>query len=117
MSIIQYSFKHLYNVYYTFANNLCHLIIVAAECYVTASVNTLWNNGLECANGNTVSKWNGCIDQGSVRVRCPKDHLPCNDLAGNGIEFGCWNGCTGHGGVKDCLTEGILSMIRLYCYA
>ena len=43
--------------------------------------------------------------------------MPCNDLAGNGIEFGCWNGCTGHGGVKDCLTEGILSMIRLYCYA
>ena len=43
--------------------------------------------------------------------------MPCNDLAGNGIEFGCWNGCTGHGGVKDCLTEGILSMIRLYCYS
>ena len=97
----------LYFVCYTFANNVCHLIIVAVECYVTASVNTLWNNGLECANGNTVSKWNGCIDQGSVRVRCPKDHLPCNDLAGNGIEFGCWHDCTGHGGVRVCLVEGI----------
>ena len=54
-----------------------------------------------------MSSWSGCINQGSVRVRCPKDHLPCNDLAGNGIEFGCWHDCTGRGGVRDCLEEGI----------
>ena len=79
---------------------------IFADCYATASVNTLANNGLECANGNFVASWNGCIDQGSVRVRCPKGNVPCNDLAENGIEFRCWNDCTGYGGVKDCLAEG-----------
>ena len=76
-------------------------------CYLTPGANSLTNSGLECANGNYVSSWNGCINQDSVRVRCPKDHFPCNDLAGNGIEFSCWHNCTGHGGVKECLAEGI----------
>ena len=94
---------------------ITHLCIdnVAIECYATASVNTLVNNGLECANGNFVANWNGCIDQGSVRVRCPKAHLPCNDLAGNGTEFSCWNDCATHGGIKDCFAEGTFNY-RIY---
>ena len=83
---------------------MCSLII--ADCFATANVNTLVNNGLECANGNFVASWNGCIDQGSVRVRCTKDTVPCNELADNGIDFKCRIDCTGHGGVRDCLAEG-----------
>ena len=90
---------------------MCVLII--ADCFAIASVNTLVNNGLECANGNFVANWNGCIDQGSVRVRCPKAHLPCNDLAGNGTEFSCWNDCATHGGIKDCFAEGTFNY-RIY---
>ena len=73
------------------------------------SVNNLHNSGLECANGNFAASWDGCLDQGSVRIRCPRDYFPCNDLSGNRIEFGCWENCTGHGGVKDCITEGIFN--------
>ena len=90
---------------------MCSLII--ADCFSTASVNTLVNNGLECANGIFVARWNGCIDQGSVRVRCPKAHFPCNDLASNGTEFSCWNDCTTHGGIKDCFAEGTF-IYRIY---
>ena len=88
-----------------FTNNIIENIVL--DCYPTSGANSLTNNGLECANGNYVSSWNGCINQDSVRVRCPKDHIPCNDLAGNGIEFGCWYDCTGHGGVRECSEEGI----------
>ena len=80
---------------------------IAGDCYAAASVHKLSNNGLECANGHFVSSWNGCVKLGSARVRCPKDLMPCNDLAGNGIEFSCWKDCIGHGGVKDCFLKGI----------
>ena len=72
---------------------------------------------LECANGNFTKPWNGCIDQGSVRVRCPLAFVPCNYLAVNGIEFRCRQDCTEHGGVKDCLAEGTffnIGFILLY---
>ena len=63
---------------------------------------------MECANGKFGKIWAGCINQGSVRVRCPKDHIPCNDLAENGLEFSCFNGCQTHGGRKACMDEGII---------
>ena len=86
---------------------ITHLCIdnVAIECHATASVDTLVNNGLECANGNFVARWNGCIDQGSVRIRCPKKQCPCNDIGGNG-EFRCRKDCTKYGGLRNCLTKG-----------
>ena len=62
---------------------------------------------LECANGNFAKGWNGCLEQGSVRVRCPKDHVPCNDLSSNGIDFSCWYSCTSHGGLKECLNDSV----------
>ena len=64
------------------------------------------DNGLECANGNFVDTWNGCVDQGSVRIRCPKKQFPCNDIGGNG-EFRCRKDCTEYGGLRNCLTKGI----------
>jgi len=62
-------------------------------------------NLMECANGKFGKIWAGCINQGSVRVRCPKDHIPCNDLAENGLEFSCFNDCQTHGGRKACMNE------------
>ena len=90
---------------FKYSPNFCNETIVV-DCYSTSNVNSLASNGLECANGNSVSSWNGCVEQGSVRVRCPKDQMPCNDLAGNGIEFSCWHDCKGHGGLKNCFPEG-----------
>jgi len=74
------------------------------ECYVTSTN----DNMMECANGQFGRKWNGCVGQDSVRVRCPHNYLPCNDLARNGIEFGCWFDCTNHGGVKGCTIEDVV---------
>ena len=74
-----------------------------SSCY-----GTLWNkrcdtvDSLECANGKFGEKWDGCIDQGSVRVRCPKGTLPCNELAINGKEFSCHPSCENYGGDKYC---------------
>ena len=75
------------------------------ECY-SSSTN---NKSMECANGNYVDilkGWNGCIHQGSLRVRCPKGNFPCNKLAGNGVEFSCWPDCSTQGGRKECLNDG-----------
>ena len=68
-------------------------------------------NMLECANGNYGPRWAGCLNQGSVRVRCPANHYPCNDLAGNGIEFSCWFNCANHGGDKECSNERMYQII------
>ena len=76
-------------------------------CYSTSTSNDL----LECANGNFAGIWNGCINQGSVRVRCPQGHFPCNDLAGNGLEFSCWFDCADHGGLKMC--QG--NIVYIFC--
>ena len=73
---------------------------------------------MECANGNRATVWTGCQDQGSVRVRCPKGYLPCNDLSteGTGNEFSCWFDCDGHGGVKECSDEGVKEENSLFMY-
>ena len=84
--------------------NLFNIGVVENICYAAAADKNL----LECANGNFASLWDGCIYQGSVRVRCPIHHFPCNDLAANGEPFSCWYDCTDHGGLKDCLVEGTL---------
>ena len=67
-------------------------------CYYTSTT----NEQLQCANGNFAPQWDGCINEDSVRARCPINKFPCNDLAGNGIEFSCHNDCTDHGGNKTC---------------
>ena len=69
-----------------------------AICYSTSTRNNL----LECANGKFAKKWNGCIDQDSFRIRCPRGMFPCNDLATNGKEFRCSRNCVPHGGLKSC---------------
>ena len=63
---------------------------------------------MECANGKMGTKGDGCLNQNSFRVRCPKDNLPCNDLAKNGKEFSCHKDCSTHGGVKECFGDGIM---------
>ena len=63
---------------------------------------------LECANGEFVTGWDGCINQGSIRVRCPKDSFPCNDLRSNGVEFLCADNCRNYGGRKDCSNDSII---------
>ena len=88
------------------------MIVVESTCYATSSVNILSENGLECANGNFVSSWNGCIDQGSFRVRCPKEYFPCNGISYNGKEFACKHDCTQFGGFKHCLVEGTLFVVH-----
>ena len=60
------------------------------------------NDMLECANGEFGEQWNGCLDQNSFRVRCPQGYFPCNNLAGNGIEFSCFKDCANNGGLKKC---------------
>ena len=94
----------------TFDYKMKFIVIAESTCYAASSDNVLLNNGLECANGNFVASWDGCIDQGSLRVRCPKDFIPCNDLARNEQEFTCRYDCTDHGGRRDCLKEGILML-------
>ena len=68
---------------------------------------------LECANGNFVEfSKGGCIDQGSVRVRCPQGKFPCNDLINKGREFSCWKDCSSHGGLKTCQGNICLYILR-----
>ena len=87
------------------------------------SSSTSNNETLGCTNGNVANIWTGCIDQGSVRIRCPKDYFPCNELADHkedwkndweengerirkiGNEFTCSPDCKNHGGPKECLDE------------
>ena len=78
-------------------------------CYA-ASLNI---DKLECANGNLGNLWDGCMKQNSLRVRCPKDKFPCNELAGNKKEFSCYFDCSNHGGVKECFNEGKLKNLDL----
>ena len=72
------------------------------KCYATSTQ----NKSIECANGSYGKIWNGCINQGSVRVRCPIGTFPCNDLAGNGLEFSCRTNCLNYGGLRKCLNDG-----------
>ena len=51
---------------------------------------------LLCADGNTGSKWTGCVDRGSVRIQCPKNSFPCNNMNSNN-EFICSSDCSKHG--------------------
>ena len=81
-----------------------------AICYSTSTS----NDQLECANGNFGEQWNGCIDQGSVRVRCPQGFFPCNDFAVNGIEFSCFKNCANRGGLKTC--QGNIFYISCICF-
>ena len=101
----RYPQKILLDCIYYASVHKCHFIDVI--CYASATVNKLHNSGLECANGDFASSWGGCLNQGSLRIRCPRDYFPCNDLSGNRIEFSCRENCTRHGGLKDCIVEGI----------
>ena len=51
---------------------------------------------LLCADGDTGSKWTGCVDRGSVRIQCPKNSYPCNNMNSNN-EFICSSDCSKHG--------------------
>ena len=51
---------------------------------------------LLCADGDTGSKWTGCVDRGSVRIQCPKNSFPCNNMNSNN-EFICSSDCSKHG--------------------
>ena len=64
---------------------------------------------LLCANMDTVSSigwdedgWEGCSSVGSVRIQCPKDHYPCNNLMESTgfTEFHCGLTCDEHGGKR-----------------
>ena len=68
---------------------------------------------MECANGNIGKNWDGCTNQTSVRVRCPKGKMPCNNLISSEKEFICSKDCTSHGGVKECIEKG--SFFNLKC--
>ena len=82
-------------------NKFCYVCIDESSCYATENL-FQQTNSLECANGKFGEKWDGCIDQGSVRVRCSKGTLPCNELATNGKEFSCRPSCENYGGDKKC---------------
>ena len=56
---------------------------------------------LECADGTEAKKWNGCVNNGSKRYRCPYPYIPCNDLNSNG-EFYCMKTCSSNGGKRTC---------------
>ena len=77
---------------------------LAVTCYAKSTNST---ELLECANGNFAKLWNGCIHQGSKRVRCPKATFPCNSPPGNGEHFTCFENCSENGGRKECSSEGI----------
>jgi len=54
---------------------------------------------LLCADENTGAKWKGCVNRGSVRIQCPKNTYPCNNMNSNN-EFVCSSDCTKHGGKR-----------------
>ena len=72
------------------------------ECFI----NPLANHELECKNGKFAEPWNGCVDQGSVRVRCPARYLPCNKPNLFGDSFSCYKDCSNRDGVKECSIDG-----------
>ena len=77
---------------------------IIVDCYAKSTNST---EMLECANGNLAQKWKGCINQGSIRIRCPKDTFPCNSRVNNGKEFSCLPDCSENGGRKECSDDGM----------
>ena len=65
---------------------------------------------MECKNGNLVNvsgnNWDACLNEGSIRVRCPKDRTPCNGLTTNRKEFKCVANCSKWGGPRECVDTG-----------
>ena len=79
--------------------------ILLSECFCCAEVRCIAeprdDDYLLCADGETGSKWKGCVDRGSVRIQCPKNKYPCNNMNSNN-EFVCSSDCSkyGHGGKR-----------------
>ena len=71
---------------------------------------------LLCADGEMIDLdieneigWGGCYDRGSVRVQCPQNYYPCNNLrkASDYKEFICSKDCSKRGGIRNCYkTQG-----------
>ena len=77
------------------------------------------NHTLLCADGTEIALdiektgdaggWGGCHARGSVRVQCPQNYYPCNNLrkASDDKEFLCSKDCSTRGGYRDCYkTQG-----------
>ena len=76
---------------------MSHVIIL--EC---GAEPTEYTNKLECADGTLENTWNGCVNKGSYRVRCPYPYIPCHDMRSNGVEFFCGTTCNSRGGKRKC---------------
>ena len=57
---------------------------------------------MECADGSFENMWDGCVQKGSYRVRCPHSYMPCHEMRSNGIEFFCGVTCDSRGGKRKC---------------
>ena len=70
------------------------------------------SNELRCANGDLESGWDGCQDEESVRIQCPKGNYPCNGLRGTAEypEFKCDESCSTSDRAMQC--QGIVKHIK-----
>ena len=93
-----YSKTHQINiVFYINSNPDCDLL-TELKCIAEPRD----DDKLLCANMDTVSGWDDCLAQDSVRIQCPKNHYPCNNLKeSTGFkEFICGTTCEDHGGKR-----------------
>ena len=74
-----------------------HYLFVCTEVRCVAEPRD--DDKLLCADENTGAKWKGCVNRGSVRIQCPKNNYPCNNMNSNN-EFVCSTDCTKHGGKR-----------------
>ena len=85
------------------------------KCYATPR-SSGGSKELRCANGDLESDWDGCVDEESVRIQCPKDTYPCNGLRGTAEypEFMCNEGCATSDRAMQC--QGIMWHINIFVY-
>ena len=81
------------------------------ECYSESR----FDDKLLCSDGSVQDKWTGCVDNNSVRVQCPKGHVPCNKLNSNG-EFVCSTDCSNHDGDRTCYLKHLVCVKQPYDY-
>merc|ERR1712242_255443 len=82
---------------------------------------TQYADKLECADGTFVDifdeGWDGCLNKGSYRVRCPYPYIACEEMREvNGVEtkdFHCEITCSNHEGKRKTCNRGkILSLLE-----
>lgn len=87
-------------------SQMCISILVGVICMIFSDVVCIGeqrdDNKLLCSDGELTDSWDweGCSLRGTVRIQCPEDYYPCNNLRSK--EFVCDKTCDNDGGKREC---------------